>query len=725
MTPKFLYCLLLLPAAFVNAQNTRKPITMDDIWNGGALRTRNPAGFNVMKDGKTYSAIDGQTLKIYDLTTGQTTQTVIDTYDLPPGSAPGKKMDGYEWSDDEQKIVFQFQRQPIYRRSAKSFHVIMAVASKRLTPVYPDAPQSNVTLNAAGDRAAFSANNNLFVKNLGTGDVKQITTDGAWGKIINGMCDWVYEEEFAFTRAYEWSPDGQKIAFIRFDETEVPEYTLQYYNNDEYPKIYTYKYPKVGEKNAAVSVFIYDVQTGKTIRVDAGDLTDMYVPRLAWTPGNRLCVARLNRRQNVYELLLADPKTGAASPLLKETSPTYVDVNRDRLTFLKDGKHFIRMSETDGFERVYLYNMMGAVERVLTPGPGEVTKCYGVDETKGQVYYQSDEFSPLDRSIFRVGLDGKNKTALTPKVGVFDAEFGPTFQYYVLSHSTINEPPFFTIVDATGKTLRVVEDNAGLKNNQTAYGVAPVRFFTFTTSENIALNGWMLKPLNFDSTKKYPVFMYQYSGPGSQTAINSWGGQNYWWFQSLAQSGYIVACVDGRGTGGRGEAFKKITYKELGKYETVDQIEAAKYLGRQAYVDPARIGIFGWSYGGYMSSLCILKGADVFKTAIAVAPVTNWKWYDSIYTERYMQTEKENPTGYADNSPVNFAGLLKGNFLIVHGLADDNVHFQNSAEMINALVAANKQFDSAYYPNRNHSIAGGNTRAQLYTKMTKFILEKL
>lgn len=462
------------------------------------------------------------------------------------------------------------------------------------------------------------------------------------------------------------------------------------------------------------------------VKLDIGDMTEMYIPRMKWTQdANKLCVFKMNRHQNLLQLYIADTKSGKSSVMYEEKNKYYIDISDD-LTFLKDGKHFVWSSDKDGYNQLFLIGMDGKQKVKLTTGNYDVTNLYGVDEKNKKVYFQAAEKSPMQKHVFSVDLDGKNLTNLTPSdIGSNGAQFSSTFDYFSNNHSSINSAPTYTVYDRSGKKIRTIEDNANYSKVQEEYGVSPVEFFSFTTSENIKLNGWMIKPLNFNPSRKYPVFMTQYSGPGSQSVTDSWKGTGYWWNQMLAQAGYIVVCVDGRGTGGRGEEFRKMTYLQLGHYETIDQIEAAKYMGQQSYVDKSRIGIFGWSYGGYMSSLCILKGNDVFKAAIAVAPVTNWKWYDTVYTERYMRTTAENASGYADNSPVYFADRLKGNYLLVHGMADDNVHFQHAVEMANALIKANKQFDTYYYPNRNHGIYGDNATIHLYTKMTNFIYEKL
>jgi dipeptidyl-peptidase 4 len=686
-------------------------ITVEDIYQKGTFRARGVPGFNFLKDGKTYSAQDKTKILRMELATGQAVGTIYDGQET---------FEEYTFSPDESKILLGTEGEQIYRRSSKSSYKIWD--GKTLTPLYAASRQNNPTFCSDATKVAFTSDNNLFVKDLQKNKVTQITKDGVKNKVINGFADWVYEEEFSFTRAYEWSSDGSKIAFLRFDESAVPEYHLDFFNKGVYPETYNFKYPKVGEKNSIVTVWEYDVKKGKLKQIQTGAAE--YFPRLKYTPTNDLIVFKMNRLQNELELLIADNK-GKTSLLLKETRPTFVDLEmNDDITFLADGG-FIKSSEQDGWNQIYRYDKSGKMTQQLTKGAFDVRKIYGIDLKNGEVYYQASKETPMQKGIYSVKIDGTKDRYIVGGNGTNDAEFSATYDYLVVTHSGLNEPPSFGVITNQGKSVRDIETNDKLRAKMNEFDFVKSRFFTFKTSENVELNGWMMQPRDFDPTKKYPVFMTQYSGPNSQQVVDSWGGANYFWYQMLAQKGYIVVCVDPRGTGGRGEEFRKMTYKQLGHYETIDQIEAAKWLANQPYVDGKRIGIFGWSYGGYMSSLCILKGADVFKTAIAVAPVTNWKWYDSIYTERYMQTEKENAAGYADNSPVNFADKLKGNYLLIHGTTDDNVHFQNSIEMANALIAANKQYDTYFYPNRNHGIGGGNARLHLYNKMTNFILEKL
>jgi len=580
-------------------------------------------------------------------------------------------------------------------------------------------------LSPDGSKVAYVYENNIYYLDLRTGSTKQLTDDGVMNEIINGTADWVYEEEFSFDKAFHWSPDSEKIVYLKFDESEVPEFTMTKFNNDLYPEYVTFKYPKVGEKNAKVSAHCYHLKNDRTIDIVLDDSEEFYIPRIMWTNNtNKVMVFKMNRHQNNLKLLLADAKSGAVEQVLEEENKYFIEI-KDDLRFLKNNKSFIWSSEKSGYNHLYLYDFSGKEISKLTSGNYDVINFYGVDEEDGRIYYRAAEKNCKEKHIYSVDLKGKNKKTLINKQGTNSAQFSSTFDYFVNTNSTINTPPTYIVHDNTGKKLRVIEDNQTLKTKHENIKTSPVEFFDFTTKDKVTLNGWMIKPKDFNPKKEYPVFMYLYGGPGSQQVTDGWKSFNYWWFQLLAQNGYIVACVDNRGTGARGEEFRKMTYMNLGHYETIDQIEAAKYLGGLPYTDKDRIGIFGWSYGGYMSSLCLLKGNDVFKAAIAVAPVTNWRWYDTIYTERYMRTEEENPDGYADNSPINFADRLKGAYLLVHGMGDDNVHWQNTVEMANALIGANKQFDTYFYPNRHHGISGGTTRLHLYNKMTDFIFENL
>ncbi len=716
---------ILLCSFLIIGQSTaqKKDITLEDVWQYYAFFPASVSGFNFMNDGKHYAKIDddrnAKGIFEYDITTGEKSGTIFSGAEAKLSS-----FSSYRFSENEDKILLETEKEQIYRHSSRANFFVWNKENKSLNPLSENGKQRYARFNKSADRVAFVRKNNLFYKDLNSGKEIQITNDGKENEIINGATDWVYEEEFSIPTAFEWSPDGNRIAFLKFDESNVEEFTMTMYTGELYPGSSTFKYPKAGEDNAKVSLHIYTLKSGKTQKIDLGNQPDMYIPRIKWTKDpNQLIAFHMNRHQNELELISVNAKNGKTQSILKEKNKYYIDIH-DHLTFLEDGKRFVWTSEKSGYNHIYIYDFKGQKTQI-TKGNFDVTAFYGVDEKKGLVYFQSAEVSPMERHVYSINLKGKKKKQLTTQSGTNRAQFSSTKDYYVNTHSAANVPPSTIVYSATGKQVRTIEDNAAFKKRVDAYNTSPVEFFDFKTSENVSLNGWMIKPPNMEKGKKYPVFMYVYGGPGSQTAQDSWNFSNYGWFQMLAQKGYIVVSVDNRGTGARGEEFKKMTYLQLGKYETIDQIETAKYLASQSYVDGDRIGIFGWSYGGYLSSLCLLKGADVFKAAIAVAPVTNWKWYDTIYTERFMQTPKENERGYEDNSPTNFANLLEGEYLIVHGTADDNVHAQNTYEMINALINANKQFDSYFYPNRNHGIYGGVTRLHLYTKMTNFILENL
>lgn len=720
--------LLLLISTSVFAQS-KKSFTLEDVFKKGTFSTKGMRGLRSMKDGNTYLTVetDEKTKVRYvaknNYLDGKQNSILFKETDLVFN---GKNLPiSTDFNDNETKVLIPVDEEAIYRRSSKANYFVYDLLTKKITEVSDKGKQLFATFSPDGNSVAFVRDNNLFVKNLLSGEEKQLTSDGKNNEVINGRSDWVYEEEFSFAQAFYWSPDGKKIAFYKFNEKEVPEFSMTMFDG-LYPTEYKYKYPKPGEKNAIVSIHVYDLAASSIKTVDIGTETDQYIPRIRWTQdANTLCVLRMNRHQNKVEYLLANASTGATKTLMTETDKYYVDIEKEQLTFLNNGKQFINVSEKDGYNHIYLYDLSGKQIAQITKGTWEVTDIYGIDQKNGLVYYQSSESSPLQRDVYVIGLNGKGKRKISTQAGTNTASFSSNFNYYILANSSAKTPTYVSLHTNKGAVIRVLEDNAKAKAKFAEYQLSTTEFFSLTTSEGVNLNGYMIKPADFDPNKKYPVFMYVYGGPGSQNVVDSWSGSRNMWFNYLAQKGYIVACVDNRGTGARGAEFKKMTYQNLGHYETIDQIEAAKWFAKQSYVDGSRIGIWGWSYGGYMSSLCITKGADTFKMAIAVAPVTTWRYYDSIYTERYLRTPQENAKGYDENSPINFADKLKGKFLLIHGTADDNVHFQNSVMFSEALIQANKSFEQAYYPNRNHGISGGNTTIQLYTKMTDFILNNL
>lgn len=721
-------------ASLSTAQNSsKKQLSNEEIWGKPMFSARGISGLRSMKDGRHYSSFytHPQTketyILAYEYATGKVSDTILKASELKlqiPNDIQTIALENYAFNADESKIIISNSAESIYRHSTKELNYIFDRKTRKLQNVSDYGKQMFATLSPDGSKVAFVRDNNIYITELSTRQETKVTQDGEWENIINGWCDWVYEEEFGFAQAFFWSPDGSSIAFYKFDESQVKRFNMAMYG-DLYPKDYQYKYPKAGEKNSKVSIHIYQLTNQNTVTVDIGTETDIYIPRIKWTnKADQLCVFRMNRHQNKLEYLMADAKTGKSKTILTEESKTYIDVNDD-LTFLNDNKSFIISTEKDGWNHLYHYDLNGKFIRQITKGKWEITSLYGFDAAQKTIYFQAAMKSPMQREIYKINIDGKGLKKLTTSDGTNNATFSTGCSYFINFYSNANTPNYITLNDQNGKEIRVLEDNKKLKDRLAEYDLTKKEFLSITTSEGVQLNAWMMKPTNFDPNKKYPVYMFLYGGPGSQQVLDSWGGANHMWYQMLTQKGYIVVCVDNRGTGARGAEFKKMTYLNLGKYETIDQIESAKWLARQPYVDGSRIGIQGWSYGGYMSSLCITKGADVFKMAIAVAPVTNWKYYDSIYTERYLRTPQENNSGYEENSPINFVDKLKGKYLIIHGTADDNVHFQNSVDMIAAMVKANKKFESAYYPNKNHGIYGGNTRLHLYNLMTDFILENL
>lgn len=721
-------------------------ITLEDVLKKRTFSSKGIHGMQSLKDGRYFCQVKNDSLNVFDYLTGDYVRTIVTSADLIlPGDSTPVPISSYELSDDESKILFAEDEEAIYRYSTKAYYFIYDIASKRLVPLSPGEKQRLATFSPDGNKVAFVCENNLFIRDLtsdfnnpgqpsGEGDDHepdplpdseiQITFDGKINEIINGATDWVYEEEFGFTKAFSWSPDSKKIAYYRFDERGVKEYKLEFYG-ETYPTVYNYKYPKAGEDNSLIEIKVYHLRSGETIPVDIGQETDMYIPRIKWTTNpDLLAFYRMNRLQNKLEFMIAEGSNGSSKIILTEVNPWYIDIT-DNWTFLKDGKSVLLTSEKDGYNHIYLYDLNGNLIRQLTSGKWEVTALYGIDEEQGFVYFQSNRLSPLNREVDVVGLEGGDMKSLSGVEGYNGAQFNSDYSYYINNWSDINTPPVITLNKTDGEKVRLLQDNNVLFERMKEFDFSKVDFFTFRTSDGLDLNGWMLKPPGFDEGEKYPVLFTIYGGPGSQTVTNRWGAASSW-NQLLAQHGIIVVSVDNRGTGARGQEFKKCTYLELGKFETLDQIEAARYLGSFPYVDSFRIGMWGWSFGGYLTLSCLTKGADYFSMGVAVAPVTNWKYYDNIYTERFMRTPQENEKGYEDNSPVNHAKELKGKLLIIHGMADDNVHAQNSYDMITALVDADKQFDLQVFPNSNHGIYHGrNTTWYNYNRMTKFILENL
>ncbi len=716
------FLLFLFLAATPLAFTQQKDLTLEEIW-GGRFSTKGLEALRSMNDGLHYTLLeadnDRQAVRI-----GKYAYETLELRDILLESTPDNdipRFSSYEFSEDEGKVLLATEVERIYRYSRKGVYYVYDIGDKEVIKV-SDEKIMSPQLSPDGSKVAYVYENDLYSFDLASGKTTRITNDGKTNAIINGVTDWVYEEEFGFVRAFDWNSDGTRLAFLRFDERTVPEFSMDVYGEELYPTQYRFKYPKAGEENSKVSLYLYDLKDASLKEVPLADA--YYIPRLLWKNNpDELSVQTLNRAQNQLRMYTVEAPDGVVSLLLEERDAAYIDIT-DNLTFLEDDS-FIWTSEEDGYNHIYHYNPKSSIRRQVTTGPWEVTNYYGYDPKSKSIFYQSTENGSINRDVYRIGINGKNKKRLTRQEGTNSADFSANFTYFINTYSSASKPYVYTLNRASdGVKVKDIADNTALEELLSAYRTSPKDFSTIEIN-GYDLNMWMIKPADFDPAKTYPLFLFQYSGPGSQQVANRWWGANDYWHQMLAQQGIVVACVDGRGTGYKGRDFKKMTYRELGKYEVEDQIAVAKKLSETPWIDAERTGIWGWSYGGFMSSNCILQGNDTFELAIAVAPVTSWRFYDTIYTERYMSTPQDNPNGYDDNSPLTYPAMLKGDYLLIHGSGDDNVHVQNSMRMIEELVQANKQFDWAIYPDRNHGIYGGNTRLQLYTKMTNFIKQNL
>ena len=701
-------------------------LTVERIWKSGEFYQNGIDGFTSLADGEHFTKIieDGgsKLLKKYsfkDFNGAGTTLVNLSTIVFDGNTLT---VDDAIMNKEGTLLLLQTETNSIYRHSYSTVYYTYDIATKKTQLLYKtDVPQTLATFSPDGKKVGFVAANNLFFKNLTTNAITQLTQDGKLNSIINGTTDWVYEEEFAITQGFQWSPDSKYLAFMRFDESQVKEFSMSIFS-ELYPSSYTFKYPKAGEDNSKVSMHIIAIDGDEAMKVSLGDYE--YIPRFQWSPvANELVVLTMNRHQNELNYqLVTNPAAPVARVFYSEKSKTYIDIDNN-LIVLKDGKSILRTSEKDGYNHLYQLGFDGSL-RQITSGSWDVIELYGINEKKGIIYYVSAENGAINQTIYSISLDGKKKSALSPTTGTHTAEFSEGFLYFIKNSSTANTVNTYILCNHTGKELITLEANTELQERLNSMNLAQKEFLQVPGVDGM-LNAWIMKPANFDPNKKYPVYFTVYCGPGHNTVTNAFGGPDYMYHQLLTQKGYIVMSVDPRGTMYRGEAFKKSTYLQLGKLETEDVIAVGKHMQTLPYVDANRIGIQGWSYGGFMTALALTKGADVFKMGISVAPVTNWRYYDNIYTERFMQTPNENAGGYDDNSPVNHVNKLKGKLLLVHGSGDDNVHVQNSMEFVTALVKANKQFDLFIYPNKNHGIYGGNTRNHLFTMMLNYTLENL
>lgn len=699
---------------FLNAQES---IQQKDIWQWRYSPERLES-IRSMKDGEFYTVLKEAKIIRYSYTEASFEEVILDAQKKPELPA----FNGYVFSKDENKILLETNTQPIYRRSKQAIYWIYDRQTKAVQMLF-DAPVQEPQFSPDGKKVAFSYQRNLYVKNLSDNSIQQLTTDGS-KHIINGTTDWVYEEEFGFVRAFVWDASSSQLMFMRFDETEVPEFSMDVYGSDLYPFPYTFKYPKAGETNALVSLHTYDLNKEKLGQVDLGKDSWEYIPRIQATPTDHVVTFQtMNRHQNHLQLWSINLNDNTTQLLIEEKDKAYVDI-ADDLRFLDNG-NFIWSSDRSGYKHLYLYNSKGKLLNPITQGNWEVTEFYGVNAQQKELYFQSTEKTTIGRGVYATRLNGRGKRALTQETGSNGAFFSRGGQYFIHTYSDEQTPPVYTLRQTSnGKVIRELLNNNALAETLAAFDLPQKEFSTIQVNGN-SLNMYMIKPRDFDPNKQYPVLMFQYSGPGSQQVANRWGSNRDLWHKSLTEKGYIIACVDGRGTGFKGADFKKVTYLNLVKFEAEDQIAAAQQLGNLSYIDAKRIGIWGWSFGGHMSLQCLLTGGDTFAAAISVAPVTNWRFYDTIYTERFLQTPAENASGYDDNSPINYADQLTGKLLLIHGSGDDNVHVQNSMRMAEALIQADKDFEFMIYPDKNHGIYGGNTRIHLYRKMTNFIINNL
>jgi dipeptidyl-peptidase-4 len=714
---------LLIITSSISAKEVNK-ITLENIYLEGEFNTKRLVQLKPMKDGEHFTVLEGYNSIIkYSYTSEHAIDTIFTTRIY--NKIYPVYISDYAFNSDETMLLFSIAKQKIYRHSFSAYYHIYNLNDSNITPLSSGDRQRLATFSPDGNKVGYVFDNNLYYKDLLRDTTIKVTHDGKRNEIINGAPDWVYEEEFAFTKAFAWSPDSRKIAYYKFNESQVRQFSIQLYDS-LYPGLFKYKYPKAGEDNSIVNIHVYDINTGNTKTIDIGPDTDRYIPGIQWTTDpDMLCIKRLNRLQNKLDIILADANTGESEIIHTEENKYYIsELPENHITFLDSSNRFILMSETDGYMHFYLYDIKGNLINRITGGNWTADEFMGVDTDKGLLYYNSTEESPLQRNVYSIKLDGSGKRQITKKTGHNRIVFSNDYKYYINYHSTANTPENITVHDVSGKLLRVIQDNSALSDKIKSYGFVKKEFIKIPVSDNLELNAWILKPADFKKTKEYPVFIYVYGGPGSQEVLDEWQS-GLPWHQMLVQKGYIVVCVDNRGTAGRGEEFGKCIYMQLGKLETEDLIKSARYIANLPYIDKTRIGIFGASYGGYLALLCLAHGNGIFKMGIAYAPVTDWRFYDTIYTERYMRTPRENGKGYEESSVLNVADRIRGNLLLIHGTADDNVHLQHTMFLIEKLVQYNINYDLLLYPGKKHGTRGVKSRYNLYKNITDFIYQNL
>lgn len=727
---------LLLLAIFVTGIQAQQKVTLQDIAQG-TYRAQGISGLKPMLDGEHYTQISSDHKRIvkYSFKTGEEVGTLFDV--TTARDCDLKSFDDYILSPDEKLILIQTETKPIYRHSFTAVYYIYNVKNNKMEPLSNNGPQQVPLFSPDGNQIAFVRNNNIYLVKLLFGNSEsQVTKDGEYNHVLNGIPDWVYEEEFSFNRAFDFSADSKMIAYVRFDESAVPMFSFPWYKGlapektsyATYPGAYEYKYPKAGEVNSKVSVHTYDIKSHVTRKMDLQIDSDGYIPRIKFTSDpEKLAIMTLNRHQNRLDLYMANPRSGLCKVAIRDEAEQYIKESAySNIKFYPE--HIVMMSEKDGYNHLYLYTIAGNLVKQITKGQFEITSFLGWDQKANVFYYASNEGSPLRTAIYKIDGKGK-KTKLSTRTGSNSAIFSTNQKYYINTFSNISTPTLITLNDNRGKELTTLLDNSKLKAQTAQLNMPQKEFFTFRTSSGVELNGWMMKPANFNANKKYPVILHQYSGPGSQQVIDRWGigsfGDGGLFEAYMCDKGYIMVCVDGRGTGGRGAAFEKCTYLQLGVKEAEDQVETARYLGTLPYIDGKRIGIWGWSFGGYNTLMSMSDGSGAFKAGVAIAAPSDWRFYDTVYTERFMRTPKENAEGYDAGSAIKRAPQLKGSLLLIHGTADDNVHYQNCAEYSEALVQAGIQFDMQVYTNRNHGIFGGKTREHLMNRVANFFIQNL
>lgn len=727
---------LLLLAIFVTGIQAQQKVTLRDIAQG-TYRAQGISGLKPMLDGEHYTQISSDHKRIvkYSFKTGEEVGTLFDV--TTARDCDLKSFDDYILSPDEKLILIQTETKPIYRHSFTAVYYIYNVKNNKMEPLSNNGPQQVPLFSPDGNQIAFVRNNNIYLVKLLFGNSEsQVTKDGEYNHVLNGIPDWVYEEEFSFNRAFDFSADSKMIAYVRFDESAVPMFSFPWYKGlapektsyATYPGAYEYKYPKAGEVNSKVSVHTYDIKSHVTRKMDLQIDSDGYIPRIKFTSDpEKLAIMTLNRHQNRLDLYMANPRSGLCKVAIRDEAELYIKESAySNIKFYPE--HIVMMSEKDGYNHLYLYTIAGNLVKQITKGQFEITSFLGWDQKANVFYYASNEGSPLRTAIYKIDGKGK-KTKLSTRTGSNSAIFSTNQKYYINTFSNISTPTLITLNDNRGKELTTLLDNSKLKAQTAQLNMPQKEFFTFRTSSGVELNGWMMKPANFNANKKYPVILHQYSGPGSQQVIDRWGigsfGDGGLFEAYMCDKGYIMVCVDGRGTGGRGAAFEKCTYLQLGVKEAEDQVETARYLGTLPYIDGKRIGIWGWSFGGYNTLMSMSDGSGAFKAGVAIAAPSDWRFYDTVYTERFMRTPKENAEGYDAGSAIKRAPQLKGSLLLIHGTADDNVHYQNCAEYSEALVQAGIQFDMQVYTNRNHGIFGGKTREHLMNRVANFFIQNL